>query len=306
MVLLAKLKPLLFSISTNFWSLSFCGLSLMTLAISSISCWGVTLLVLDTEADNRDRIDTAPLGVWMYFDRRILEMVDGLSFSSLANSKLLRGLSCKDCPSKNSACIRQINSPTSLTVSFLFFTDLISHCTRPGRNASRFLLEAHWSTHLFSRFLCAGGLVLLGTSGAAHPRFTSGVESAPASGYLAALTSQETRYTLITLTSRLCVDLSMRWCARPCCRGYLTASGRSWLVAPQFIGYTLKFQTRIGASSSLWSRFGALLESEVSRTLSFFSWVRPSGGRLGLYRRRHFHISPEVAFHVGMTARGRP
>ena len=58
-----------------------------------MSCIGVTFLVLETEADNKDFINTIPLGVCIYFDLRILEIVDGLTSNSFANSILLIELS---------------------------------------------------------------------------------------------------------------------------------------------------------------------------------------------------------------------
>ena len=48
---------------------------------------GVTFLVLETELANSDFIDRAPLGVCIYFDRNILETVEGLIFNSFASSR---------------------------------------------------------------------------------------------------------------------------------------------------------------------------------------------------------------------------
>ena len=126
-VLRAKPNPRLLSNSVIFWSLSLFELFKIISLISSMSCIGVTFLVLETEVDNKDFINTIPLGVWIYFDLRIREIVDGLTSNSFANSILLIELSWIDSFNKNLLCFWHIKVPTFWTVSFLLFMDLMSH-----------------------------------------------------------------------------------------------------------------------------------------------------------------------------------
>ena len=68
-----------------------------------------------------------PFGVSIYFDLNILEIVEGWRFNSSASSLLERGFIFKGFFPKNDICFLQISSPTLKIVSFLFFTEDISH-----------------------------------------------------------------------------------------------------------------------------------------------------------------------------------
>ena len=77
MVLLARLKPLLFNSMAILLSLlGFFSLSIID-SINCINCIGVTSLVLETDETSKDFKGIIPFGVSIYYDLRILETVDG-------------------------------------------------------------------------------------------------------------------------------------------------------------------------------------------------------------------------------------
>jgi len=76
-VLLAKLNPLLFSSNAILLSLfGFFSFSIID-SINCINCIGVTSLVFYTGETMKDFNGIIPFGVSIYFDRKILEIVEG-------------------------------------------------------------------------------------------------------------------------------------------------------------------------------------------------------------------------------------